>query len=453
MCVHVCVTKQWHLEVIDAQGAWRQGVVGEGVRVSIIDDGLEYSHPDLKDNFCSECSHDFNGNKELPQPQAGDDHGTPAAGVAAARDNDVCGVGVAYRAQVGGIRLISATVTDAQEAAGLAYMHAKNDVYSCSWGPTDDGRRLEGPGPLAQEAMRAAVTEGRGGKGCVYVWAGGNGRKKGDNCNYDGYANSRYTITVAAVNSDGAQPYYSEDCAALMVSAPSGDNGKAGITTTAYRGGGAGAGAGAACKHGFSGTSASAPMAAGVAGLVLSANPGLTYRDVMHIFVRAAFQNAPEDPSWGVNGAGLHHSHRFGFGTINASRAVELARGWAAVGAEVAWSTGTVVVRQAAGHSAAVHSAVVVPADLAVEWAEVAVVSSVKRRGDLAITLQSPSGTVSRLAEAHGDTNANIDWTYTTCRHWGEHAVGTWTLNLANERGTADATLVSWKLTLYGTKV
>ena len=233
-----------------------------------------------------------------------------------------------------------------------------------------------------------------------------------------------------------------------MVSAPSGDNGRPGLTTTAFRNGG---GAGS-CKHGFSGTSAAAPVAAGVAGLVLSANAGLTYRDVMHIFVRAAFQSAPEDPSWGVNGGGLHHSHRFGFGTINASRAVELARGWTNVGPEASWSTGTVVVRQTAGRSAAVHSAVVVPTDLVVEWAEVEVVASVKRRGDLAITLQSPYGTVSKLAEAHSDANADINWTYTSCRHWGEHSVGTWTLNVINEYNRVEATLVSWKLTLYGTK-
>lgn len=436
--------------VIDAQGAWEQGVLGEGAHIAVVDDGLEHEHPDLSDNFCAECSHDFNsGGGALPVPRSGDNHGTPASGVAAARDNDVCGVGVAYRARVGGIRLISETVTDSTEAAGLSYMSGTNDVYSCSWGPTDDGRRLEGPGPLAQEAMRAAVTEGRGGLGCVYIWAGGNGRRKQDNCNYDGYANSRYSITVAAVNEAGGQPYYSEDCAALMVSAPSGDTGMRAITTTDLMGS-RGHTAGD-CTSTFSGTSAAAPIAAGVAGLVLSANARLTYRDVMHVFVRSAYQNAAEDGSWAVNGAGRAHSHRFGFGTINASRAVELARAWTNVGPEVAWSTGRVVVRQTARSYGAVHSAVVVPTDMLVEWAEVAVTATVRRRGDVAITLRSPSGTVSQLAEAHGDTNADIEWTYTSCRHWDEHAVGTWTLDFLNERSNSDATLVSWALTLYGT--
>lgn len=428
-----------------------QGVLGDDVSIVVVDDGLEYEHPDLKDNFCSECSYDFNSDGALPTPRSGDNHGTPASGVAAARDNDVCGVGVAYRAQIGGIRLISETVTDATEAAGLSYMNNLNDIYSCSWGPTDDGQRLEGPGEITKEAFRTSVTEGRNGLGVVYIWAGGNGRKKGDNCNYDGYANSRYTITVAAVNTEGTQPYYSEDCAALMVSAPSGDSGMPSITTTDLMG--TRGHTSSDCTSSFSGTSASAPIAAGVAGLVLSANPSLTYRDVMHIFVRSAYQNAPDDSSWNVNGGGHHHSHKFGFGTINASRAVELAREWTNVGPEVSWSTGPVVVRQTAAKFESVHSAVVVPTDMLVEWAEVAIVATVRRRGDLEITLRSPYGTSSKLAELHSDTGSDIDWTYTSCRHWDEHSVGMWNLDITNGRGISNAVLVSWTLTLYGTKL
>jgi hypothetical protein len=40
------------------------------------------------------------------------------------------------------------------------------DVYSNSWGPTDDGNRLEGPGPLAAAAVERAIASGRGGKVC-----------------------------------------------------------------------------------------------------------------------------------------------------------------------------------------------------------------------------------------------------------------------------------------------
>lgn len=99
-----------------------------------------------------------------------------------------------------GIRLIADYTTDAQEAAGLSYRSDINDIYSNSWGPNDDGRRLEKPGVLTLRAMEDSVNNGRGGKGVVYVWAGGNGKSYGDNCNYDGYANSRFTIAIGAVD-------------------------------------------------------------------------------------------------------------------------------------------------------------------------------------------------------------------------------------------------------------
>ena len=33
------------------------------------------------------------------------------------------------------------------------------DIYTSSWGPQDDGKRVEGPGHLAKEAIRRGITE------------------------------------------------------------------------------------------------------------------------------------------------------------------------------------------------------------------------------------------------------------------------------------------------------
>ena len=96
--------------------------------------------------------------------------------------------------------MIADYTTDAQEAQGLSYKNDLNQIYSNSWGPNDDGRRLEKPGRLTLSAMLDSVTNGRDGKGSIYVWAGGNGKSAGDNCNYDGYANSRFTIAIGAVD-------------------------------------------------------------------------------------------------------------------------------------------------------------------------------------------------------------------------------------------------------------
>lgn len=61
------------------------------------------------------------------------------------------------------------------EAASLSLNRHHIDIYSASWGPEDDGRTFDGPGPLAREAFYHGVRVGRGGKGSIFVWASGNG--------------------------------------------------------------------------------------------------------------------------------------------------------------------------------------------------------------------------------------------------------------------------------------
>ena len=135
---------QWHLHNkqhkgsdVNVTGVWAQGITGYGVTVALIDDGLDYTNEDLYENFFLEGSYDFNDHTKLPTPRLSDDyHGTRCAGqIAAVRNNDVCGVGVAYNSRVSGIRMLSAQVTSADEATALNYRYDMNDIYSCSWGP------------------------------------------------------------------------------------------------------------------------------------------------------------------------------------------------------------------------------------------------------------------------------------------------------------------------------
>jgi len=126
-------------------------------------------------------------------------------------------------------------------------------------GPTDDGAHLAGPGPMAEESIENSITIGRNGKGSIYVWASGNGKDSGDNCNYDGYANSRYTIAIGATGKDGKYASYSEPCAALIACSPSSDTLTRNYITTSKTG--------TSCETKFGGTSAACPMAAGVIAL------------------------------------------------------------------------------------------------------------------------------------------------------------------------------------------
>ena len=63
-----------------------------------------------------------------------------------------------------------------------------------------------------------AVTQGRGGKGSIYVWAAGNGGENDDSCAADGYVQSIYTIAIGSVGSDGRPAYYDERCSAKLAS-------------------------------------------------------------------------------------------------------------------------------------------------------------------------------------------------------------------------------------------
>lgn len=162
----------------------------------------------------------------MPTPVLFDDHhGTRCAGQIAAAKNNVCGVGIAYDSKVAGLRILSGPITDIDEAAALNYAYQNTSIYSCSWGPPDDGRSMEGPSLLIKKAVVNGIQNGRDGKGSIFVFASGNGAVHGDQCNFDGYTNSIYSVTVSAIDYKGLHPYYSESCAANMVVAYSSGSG------------------------------------------------------------------------------------------------------------------------------------------------------------------------------------------------------------------------------------
>jgi kexin len=171
-------------------------------------------------------SYDFNDHQSLPTPKnANDHHGTRCAGQIAAAKNNACGVGIAYDSKVAAIRILSKPITDVDEAVALNYGFQNVSVYSCSWGPPDNGKALGAPPYLVKKAVLNGINNGRGGKGSIFVFASGNGGGHGDQCNFDGYTNSIYSVTVSAVDYMGRHPYYSEACAANMITSYSSGGG------------------------------------------------------------------------------------------------------------------------------------------------------------------------------------------------------------------------------------
>lgn len=56
-----------------------------------------------------------------------------------------------------GIRMLDGDVTDVVEAKSLGIRPDYIDIYSASWGPDDDGKTVDGPGPLAKQAFEVGI--------------------------------------------------------------------------------------------------------------------------------------------------------------------------------------------------------------------------------------------------------------------------------------------------------
>lgn len=271
-------------------------------------------------------------------------HGTRCAGeVAATADNTECAVGVAYGARIGGVRMLDGDVTDAVEARSLSLNPQHIQIYSASWGPDDDGKTVDGPGDLATQAFKDGVTYGRGGLGSIFVWASGNGLfqasllpqyltqclsggREHDNCNCDGYTNSIWTLSISSATENGLVPWYSEACSSTLATTySSGSFGERQIITTDLHHG---------CTSSHTGTSASAPLAAGICALALEANRNLSWRDMQHIVVHAAHQGNLHARDWRMNGVGRNVSHSFGYGLLDADAMVDIAKDWITVPAQ-----------------------------------------------------------------------------------------------------------------------
>lgn len=338
---------QWHLkrtrigrhvvnQHANVEAAWNLSD-GSGTIIAVIDDGVDLKHEEFSSPGKIVAPRDvYYGDGDV-QARMRDRHGNACAGVACA-DGNFGASGVAPRARLMPIR---ANIPLGSQLEADAFVWAADngaDVISCSWGP-EDGNYLDKNDPLHQQAValpdstKAAIDyatkSGRKGRGCVVFFAAGNGA---ENVDLDGYASYPEVIAVAACDDAGKIAPYSDHGNAIWCCFPS-SNPHPSITPgiwTTDRSGHVGYNPGS-IKQGdakgnytnsFGGTSSACPGAAGVAALVISRNPNLSGQQVRDILRKCCDRIDPRGGKYDANG----HSLAYGYGRLNAKKAVELAR-------------------------------------------------------------------------------------------------------------------------------
>ncbi|XP_011405480.2 PREDICTED: furin-1-like [Amphimedon queenslandica] len=451
-------SRQWYLnresKNMNVMPVWDQGITGKGVVVTILDDGLEHTHPDLKANYDAEASYDFNANDHDPFPRYDvtneNRHGTRCAGEVAASLNNVCSVGVAYHAKIGGVRMLDGQVTDIVEAKSLSFGYEHIDIYSSSWGPNDDGKTVDGPAKLAKKAFLNGIAKGRNGKGSIFVWASGNGGSYSDSCNCDGYVLSPFTIAIGSITEYNNFPWYAERCSSIMaITYSSGSSNEKKIISTDLHG---------LCTDSHTGTSAAAPMAAGMIALALEIRPDLTWRDVQYIIVYSS-SSAIDDDEWITNGAGLRVSSKYGYGLLDGAALVNRARHWVMVPERQNCTVHVKLTEEQQSQSSVIQIPIDItkescPGVLYLEHVQAITSLSVNKglRGNIAISLRSPSGTLSKLLPTrHLDRHSTgfDQWPFMSVMNWGESPMGRWVYTVTTV-ANAEFTMTDLTLVLYG---
>lgn len=157
------------------------------------------------------------------------------------------------------------------------------------------------------------------------------------------------------------------------------------------------------------------------------------------------------------NGADKWFSNKFGFGSMDAGRMVELAKEWKLVGKPAMISTKMKLVGKVFKHSLQSSFKVRRVNNIkALEKVAIAVDVRTKRRGDVSLWLRSPAGTSSTLMTRRTSDDDNggwAGWTFSTNAFFGEERVnGEWVLGMENH-GNKEVELVSWRLTFFGSSV
>ncbi|XP_063422620.1 neuroendocrine convertase 2-like [Mytilus trossulus] len=417
---------QWYLYNTEADKydmnvlpAWGSCVNGTGVTVGVVDKGVQ-DHIDLKINR----RFDFNNANEGSVTSY--QHGTRVAGVIGALKNKNFTIGIAFGAEIADIKIASTAVWDTFDVRAFYHHMQSIEVYSCSFANFHTGTKTYKLEKNQEDAFINGTTEGRGGLGSVYVFATGNsGDEKDisvDSCAYDRLVTNRYVISVAGIQHDLSKVPNGEACSAMMVAAFTAKGGAQDhkIVTTDV---------GNKSTEYFNQNSAAAPMVSGAVALALSANPKLSYRDVMHLLVHTSRGDLPGFKKGGnyfkKNAANLSVSSYFGFGLLDIGALVQRSQVWKNVPARKSCNSD---MRDNPGFENVLVN-VRLCAISYTEHVEVTLKVNYQSAGQIQWDLISPYRTKSTILPGRLlDSTRYMNLTVLTVQMWGENPNGFWRL-------------------------
>ncbi|MBX3436166.1 MAG: S8 family serine peptidase [Planctomycetaceae bacterium] len=341
---------------IDAPEAWAITKGSPDIVVAVLDVGTQLNHPDLVNNLFVntgeipgngidddgngwiddvhglDVAPDKNNTNQIEHdgdPSPGnqyDNHGTAVAGVIAAEADNGIGIsGVAPGVKLLVVRLGesnssgSFSITVASMAAAVYYVAGRTANGLGTWRGADVANHSYGTGseiPAMTAAFEWAATNGRGGLGLANFVSSGNGG--GSTVSFP--ANLSTTIAVGATGNNDVRSSYSQYGTALDFVAPGGNGPDFGYIWTTDRTGSNGYVS--SDYVGMNGTSFSAPTAAGIAALMLSVDPTLTFQQVRQIMRDTADRNKVTGVTFDSSGFNLE----YGYGWLNAHSAVVAAQ-------------------------------------------------------------------------------------------------------------------------------